>query len=64
MKPERDRWIVCHEYVAGPFTAERAGRELAAIEHIGVCQAEHSVVVSETKPPTAALPPREGADRP
>jgi hypothetical protein len=50
----RDRWVVCYQYAAGPYTAERAGREMESIARMGLCHDDHAIVVSAVKPTVAA----------
>jgi hypothetical protein len=56
----RDRWIVCQEYAAGPFTEAAAGGMLAQIQagqaqgDPRTCRYPHDIVISRSKPETAA----------
>jgi hypothetical protein len=52
----RDRWVVCDEYVAGPFTQARAEHELDETTRLAErfrlgCRNEHTIEISDTKPP-------------
>jgi len=49
----RDRWVVCAEYAAGPFTAARAAGALRDTTAAGRCPCPHEVIVSDV-PPAAA----------
>ena len=50
MKAPKTSWVVCDDYVSGPFTPERAARQLANQKHLDYCPWEHEIVTSETKP--------------
>jgi hypothetical protein len=46
-------WVVCYDYAAGPFTADAAARRL--VNHgKSICGHAHEVIVSATRPVTAA----------
>jgi hypothetical protein len=54
MAEVKDRWVVCDEYVRGPFTKARA-EQVAAQPLAGkwACELEHRVVQAERKPEPA-----------
>jgi hypothetical protein len=53
----RDRWVTCDVYVIGPYTQDRAERELHGVEWLAGqagslgCHEKHEIVISDTKPP-------------
>ncbi len=56
MAVECGYWVICDEYVTGPYTFERAERKaeeiarLAASGERHACHLEHHVVASATEP--------------
>ena len=49
-KSPKNRWVVCYDYASGPFTQEKAERQLANQKHLDYCPWDHDIVTSETKP--------------
>jgi hypothetical protein len=57
--PSLPVWVVCHDYVAGPYkTPEAAQRDLERFD----CPGEHEVVVAATKPVSAYQRWRDSLD--
>lgn len=55
MAATKNNWVVCDEYAAGPYTADRAEREVQNIarlaeSHALGCRLEHRIVVSAMQP--------------
>jgi hypothetical protein len=50
MAATRDRWVVCEEYTAGPYTPEQAAAKVDQVGKVVACHLEHSIVISDTAP--------------